>query len=100
MPQRLRESSGRRAFAAIPIDAPDLPEDVLALLDQYLLDLGGTYGDPNAGDPFKRASAITSPVLDGFTMEAECPPSSPGAPRSLRWVRAVRRAVSCVLDLG
>ena len=25
--------------------------DVLALLDQRLLDLGGTYGDPEAGDP-------------------------------------------------
>jgi hypothetical protein len=29
---------------------PDLPEDVLVLLDHYLLDLGGTYGDPQAGD--------------------------------------------------
>jgi len=45
MPQRLRESSGRRAFAAIPIDAPDLPEDVVTLVDAHLLDLGGTYGD-------------------------------------------------------
>ncbi len=34
----------------LTIDEPDLPEDVLALLDQYLLDLGGTYGDPEAGD--------------------------------------------------
>jgi len=24
---------------------------VLALLDQHLLDLGGSYGDPGAGDP-------------------------------------------------
>jgi len=24
---------------------------VLALLDQHLLDLGGTYGDPEAGEP-------------------------------------------------
>jgi len=26
---------------------------VLALLDQHLRDLGGTYGDPNAGDPIQ-----------------------------------------------
>ena len=31
---------------AITIEATDLPEDVLALLDQHLLDLGGAYGDP------------------------------------------------------
>ena len=36
------------AFA--PSTTPDLPEDVLALLDHHLLDLGGPYGDPNAGD--------------------------------------------------
>src|SRR5713101_2591928 len=37
---------------AITIEAADLPEDVLGLLD-HLLDLGGTYGDPNAGDPIQ-----------------------------------------------
>jgi hypothetical protein len=26
---------------------------VLALLDHHLLDLGGTYGDPQAGDPIQ-----------------------------------------------
>jgi hypothetical protein len=26
---------------------------VLALLDHHLLDLGGTYGDPDAGDPIQ-----------------------------------------------
>ena len=33
--------------------AADLPANVLALLDQHLLDLGGTYGDPEAGDPIQ-----------------------------------------------
>ncbi len=33
----------------VPTSTPDLPEDVLALLDHHLLDLGGTYGGPNAG---------------------------------------------------
>ena len=33
------------------VEGADLPEDVLALLDHHLLDLGGTYGDPQAGDP-------------------------------------------------
>ncbi len=32
------------------IDGSHLPDDMLALLD-HLLDLGGTYGDPEAGDP-------------------------------------------------
>jgi hypothetical protein len=36
---------------AITIEAADLPEDVLALLDQHLLDLGGSWDDPNAGGP-------------------------------------------------
>src|SRR6266404_1495772 len=35
----------------LTIEAPDPPDDVLALLDHHLLDLGGTYGDPSAGDP-------------------------------------------------
>ncbi len=34
----------------ITFEAADFPEDVLALLDQHLLDLGGTYGDPSADD--------------------------------------------------
>ena len=38
---------------AITIAAPDLPEDVLALLDHHLLGLGGNYADPNAGDPIQ-----------------------------------------------
>ena len=38
---------------AITIEVTDLPEDVLPLLDHQLLDLGGTYGDPNAGDPIQ-----------------------------------------------
>ena len=31
----------------------DIPEDVLGLLDAHLLDLCGTSGDPNAGDPIQ-----------------------------------------------
>src|SRR5207249_6367492 len=46
--KRLRES---RHLPAITFEAADLPEDVVALLDAHLLDLGGPYGDPNAGDP-------------------------------------------------
>jgi len=35
------------------IEGADLPEDVLALIAHHHLDLGGTYGDPNAGDPIR-----------------------------------------------
>jgi len=30
-----------------------LPDDVLVLLDDHFLDLGGTYGVPEAGDPIQ-----------------------------------------------
>src|SRR6266403_1901775 len=42
-----------RRLPAITFDATDLPEDVVALVDAHLLDLGGTYGDPEAGDPIQ-----------------------------------------------
>ncbi len=42
------------AFARSPSTTPDLPEDVLALLDQYL-DLCGTYGDPEGWRPVQYA---------------------------------------------
>ena len=41
------------SLPAITIEAADLPADALALLDHHLLDLGGTYGDPDAGDPIQ-----------------------------------------------
>jgi len=37
----------------ITFEAADLREDVVALVDAHLLDLGGTSGDPNAGDPIQ-----------------------------------------------
>ena len=40
------------SLPAITIAAPDLPEDVLTLLDP-ILDSAGIYGDPNAGDPIQ-----------------------------------------------
>src|SRR2546425_203979 len=42
---------GGRRMVGRAVDAADLPDDVLAFLDQHLLDLGGTYGDPEAGEP-------------------------------------------------
>jgi hypothetical protein len=48
--KRLRES---RHLPAITFEAAYLPEDVVTLVDAHLLDLGGTYGDPNAGDPIQ-----------------------------------------------
>ena len=48
--KRLRES---RHLPAITFEAADLPKDVVALVDAHLLDLGGTYGRPEAGDPIQ-----------------------------------------------
>jgi len=48
--KRLRES---RHLPAITFEAADLPEDVVALVDAHLLDLRGTYGHPEAGDPIQ-----------------------------------------------
>ena len=42
-----------RGSPALTIKAADLNDDVLALLDHPLLDLAGSYGDPNAGDPIQ-----------------------------------------------
>ena len=50
MVKHFRES---KMLPAITIEAADLPEDVLALLDLHLRDLGRTYGDPEAGDPIQ-----------------------------------------------
>ncbi len=55
--ERLREAS---RLPAITIEAADLPEDVFALLDHHHLDLGDTYGDPEAGDPFSTTSYASS----------------------------------------
>jgi hypothetical protein len=48
--KRLREAA---CLPLVTFAAPDLPEDVVALVDAHLLDLGGTYGDPEAGDPIQ-----------------------------------------------
>ena len=51
---------GAARLPAITIEAADLPEDVLALLDHHLLDLGGTYGDPRTGDPIQSTTTYAS----------------------------------------
>src|SRR5439155_26634496 len=48
--KRVREAA---SLPAITFEATDLPEDVVALVDAHLLDLGGTYGVPEAGDPIQ-----------------------------------------------
>src|SRR2546426_4734991 len=44
---------GGRRMVGRAVDAADLPEDVLALVVRHLLDLGGTYGAQNVGDPIQ-----------------------------------------------
>jgi len=48
--KRLREAV---SLPVITFEVADLPEDVVALVDAHLLDLGGTYGVPEAGDPIQ-----------------------------------------------
>ena len=48
--KRVREAA---SLPAITFEAADLPDDVVALVDAHLLDLGGTYGVPEAGDPIQ-----------------------------------------------
>src|SRR2546425_7235873 len=53
------------SLPAITIEAADLPEDVLALLDHHHhLDLGGTYGDPEAGDPIQCDEVSKKPAKE------------------------------------
>ena len=40
----------------ITFEVADLPEDVVALVDAHLLDLGGTYGDPRRATPSSTTS--------------------------------------------
>src|SRR2546427_12796841 len=48
--KRPREAA---SLPAITFEIADLPEDVVALVDAHLLDLSGTYGDPEGGDPIR-----------------------------------------------
>ena len=48
------------ALHAMRFDAADLPEDVLALFDHHLLDLGGTYGDRTRATRFSTTSYASS----------------------------------------
>src|SRR2546422_8789212 len=48
--ERLAEAALLPHLPAITFEAADLPDDVVALVDAHLLDLGATYGDPEAGD--------------------------------------------------
>jgi len=49
--------------------APDLPEDVLALLDHHLLDLGGTYGDRTRATRFSTTNYVTGgPAVLGWAL--------------------------------
>jgi len=50
-PEQVRsEPRGRGVSSRDHHQAADLPADLLALLNGHLLDLGGTSGDPNAGE--------------------------------------------------
>ena len=58
--KRLRES---RRLPAITFEAADFPEDVVALVDAHLLDLGGTYGHPEMGDPIRYGERRPHPAI-------------------------------------
>ena len=51
--ERLAEAAHLPHLPAITFEAADLPEDVVALVDAHLLDLGATYGDPEADVPIQ-----------------------------------------------
>src|SRR2546425_6123638 len=60
--KRFRES---RHLPAITIEAADLPDDVLVLLDpQHHLDLASAYGDPKAGDPIQYDEVSKKPAKE------------------------------------
>src|SRR5438094_10498901 len=85
-----------RWVAAITFYAADLPEDVVALVDAHLLDLGGTYDVPEAGrpDPVRRdthagaqyAQAGTGACRNGIGVRPFPPRSPLPAPQLLRWL--------------
>jgi len=61
------------SLPAITIEAADLPADVLAFLDQHLLDLGGTYGEtPRPASPFRRSGARSYVDCSGGNVRVSC----------------------------
>ncbi len=48
----VKRLDGIESLPVWSIDGNDLPKDVIEIVEP-LLDLGGTYGDPNAGDPIQ-----------------------------------------------
>ena len=79
--KRLRES---RHLPAITFEAADLPEDVVALVDAHLLDLGGTYGDPNAGGPLQYDELRIERDQGGGRSWSSTAPSCCSRPRARR----------------
>ena len=59
--KRLREAA---CLPAIRFEAADLPEDVVAMVDAHLLDLGRTHGDPEAGDPIQYDEVSKKPAKE------------------------------------
>ena len=48
----VKRLDGIESLPVCSIDGSDLPKDVIEIVEP-LLDLGGTYGDPQAGDPIQ-----------------------------------------------
>jgi len=53
LPERVREAPSRDGAPPLDVQGDRSPEDVVALVDAHLLDLGGTRGHSEAGDPIQ-----------------------------------------------
>src|SRR6266481_1257186 len=77
--KRLRES---RHLPAITFEAADLPEDVVALVDAHLLDLGGTYAPTVCPRRATRSSTMS------FARSQRKSPVAVAAPRSCAAIKS------------
>jgi len=90
--QRLDEAR----LPVITIEAADPPDDVLALLDPDHLDLGGTYGVPESGDPIQYDERRIEPDQGdvGIVVYNRAIPCGGVRPRSAGGSCAIPRATS------
>src|SRR5882724_10241374 len=90
------KGGGGANLPAITIEATELPEDVLALLDPVHLDLGGTYGVPESGDPIQYDERRIEPDQGdvGIVVYNRAIPCGGVRPRSAGGSCAIPRATS------
>ena len=73
-----------KRLPAITLEAAELPEDVVAVVDAHLLDLGGTYGVPRQETRSSTTSYASSTTRATSRSSSTTAPSSCSSPIARR----------------